>query len=281
MPLGLLSPRATAGEPVGHQEDPMQPNKWIDFPVAQTVKSLPVVRETRVPSLGWETPLEKGLAIYSTVFLPGEFHGQRSLAGYSLWGCKELNLTESHTHTHTHTLQSVGSQRVEPDWVTHTHTHTDTHRQTDRQTDRHTHATVRGVAKSWTWLSDTHTHTDAPSFIEKEPTISRCLTEWHTHTHTHTDAPSFIEKEPTISRCAFCLLSSSFLWLIFFFFYHPPPICAVSFMEIGVNRVFSYTTEIIFMSTFFYSQNCAVPSFLKNNYNYLYPLPLLQLSQAF
>ena len=28
------------------------------------------------------------------VFLPGEFHGQRSLAGYSPWGHKELNVTE-------------------------------------------------------------------------------------------------------------------------------------------------------------------------------------------
>ena len=28
------------------------------------------------------------------VFLPGEFHGQKSLAGYSLWGCKELHRTE-------------------------------------------------------------------------------------------------------------------------------------------------------------------------------------------
>ena len=28
------------------------------------------------------------------VFLPGEFHGQRSLAGYSPWGCKELDTTE-------------------------------------------------------------------------------------------------------------------------------------------------------------------------------------------
>ena len=25
---------------------------------------------------------------------PGEFHGQRSLAGYSPWGCKELDMTE-------------------------------------------------------------------------------------------------------------------------------------------------------------------------------------------
>ena len=28
------------------------------------------------------------------VFLPGEFHGQRSLGGYSPWGCKELDTTE-------------------------------------------------------------------------------------------------------------------------------------------------------------------------------------------
>ena len=28
------------------------------------------------------------------VFLPGESHGQRSLAGYSPWGAKELDTTE-------------------------------------------------------------------------------------------------------------------------------------------------------------------------------------------
>ena len=28
------------------------------------------------------------------VFLPGEFHGQRSLAGYRLWNLKELDTTE-------------------------------------------------------------------------------------------------------------------------------------------------------------------------------------------
>ena len=32
------------------------------------------------------------------VFLPGKFHGQRSLAGNSPWGHKELDMTE-HTHT--------------------------------------------------------------------------------------------------------------------------------------------------------------------------------------
>ena len=28
------------------------------------------------------------------VFLPGKFHGQRSLVSYSPWGCKELEMTE-------------------------------------------------------------------------------------------------------------------------------------------------------------------------------------------
>ena len=28
------------------------------------------------------------------VFLPGKSHGQRSLAGYSQWGCKESDRTE-------------------------------------------------------------------------------------------------------------------------------------------------------------------------------------------
>ena len=32
------------------------------------------------------------------VFLPGEFYGQRSLAGYSPWGHNELDLTEQLTH---------------------------------------------------------------------------------------------------------------------------------------------------------------------------------------
>ena len=31
---------------------------------------------------------------HSPVFLPGEFHGQRSLAGYSPWGCKDWDMTE-------------------------------------------------------------------------------------------------------------------------------------------------------------------------------------------
>ena len=34
------------------------------------------------------------------VFLPGEFHEQKNLVGYSPWGHKELDTTEWLTHTH-------------------------------------------------------------------------------------------------------------------------------------------------------------------------------------
>ena len=32
------------------------------------------------------------------IFLPGESHGQRSIAGYSPWGCKESHTAERLTH---------------------------------------------------------------------------------------------------------------------------------------------------------------------------------------
>ena len=42
-------------------------------------------------------------------FLPGKFHGQRSLAGCTPWGCKESEMTE-HTYTYAESwLRSVGS----------------------------------------------------------------------------------------------------------------------------------------------------------------------------
>ena len=42
----------------------------------------------------------------TAVFLPGESHGQRSLAGYSPWGCKESDRTEVTQHTSTHSEQT-------------------------------------------------------------------------------------------------------------------------------------------------------------------------------
>ena len=35
--------------------------------MAQSVKNLPAMQETGVPSLGWEDPLEKEMAIHSSI----------------------------------------------------------------------------------------------------------------------------------------------------------------------------------------------------------------------
>ena len=67
------------------------------FLVAQMIKNLPAKQETWVQSLGWEDPLEKGKATYSSIL-------ENSME--SPWGHKELYATDllSHTHTHTHTV---------------------------------------------------------------------------------------------------------------------------------------------------------------------------------
>ena len=59
----------------------------LGFPDGSVVKNLPAVQELQemqVQSLSQEDPLEEGMATHSSpVFLSGESHGQRSLAGYS------------------------------------------------------------------------------------------------------------------------------------------------------------------------------------------------------
>ena len=53
--------------------------------VAQLVKNLPAMWESWVQSLGWEDPLEKGKATYSSIL-------ENSME--SPWGRKELDTTE-------------------------------------------------------------------------------------------------------------------------------------------------------------------------------------------
>ena len=53
--------------------------------VAQTVKSPPAMRETRFNPCVKKSPW-RAERLPTPVFLPGEFHGQRSLVGYSPWG---------------------------------------------------------------------------------------------------------------------------------------------------------------------------------------------------
>ena len=49
--------------------------------------------------------------------MPGEFHGQDSLAGCSSWGLKESDTTECLAHTHTHFSNSViGTKKISENW---------------------------------------------------------------------------------------------------------------------------------------------------------------------
>ena len=69
--------------------------------VAQTVKTLLTEQETRVQSLDWEDPLEKGMATHSSI-LAWRMHGQRRVT--VRWGRKELDTTNplsSKEHVHS------------------------------------------------------------------------------------------------------------------------------------------------------------------------------------
>ena len=54
--------RRSAGEGIGY----LLQYAWVSL-AAQLVKNLPAVRETWVPSLGWEDPLEKEMSTHSSI----------------------------------------------------------------------------------------------------------------------------------------------------------------------------------------------------------------------
>ena len=59
------------------------------------------MQATRFQSLGWKDPLEKGIATHSRILawrIPWTERGQKSLVGYSLWGCEESDMAEQLTH---------------------------------------------------------------------------------------------------------------------------------------------------------------------------------------
>ena len=61
----------------------MSTQNW-GVPGGSDVKNVPAMQETRVQSRE---------QLPTPVFLPGEFHRQRSLTGYSPWGNKESDMT--------------------------------------------------------------------------------------------------------------------------------------------------------------------------------------------
>ena len=60
------------------------------------VKTLPVMQETQVQSLGQEDPLKKEMATHPSIFA-WRILWQKSLAGYSPVGLKESDTTEQLT----------------------------------------------------------------------------------------------------------------------------------------------------------------------------------------
>ena len=71
----------------------------LGFPGGAMVKNLPAnagdVLNPWVVKIPWNRECQP-----TPVFLPGKFHEQRSLVGYSPMGCKELDTTE-HMHKDT------------------------------------------------------------------------------------------------------------------------------------------------------------------------------------
>ena len=79
--------------------------------VAQTVKNPPAMQKTLMDPWVGKSPRRRKWQP-TPVFLPGEFHGQRNLVGYSPWGRKEWDTTERHTHTQSWNVICVYSGSV-------------------------------------------------------------------------------------------------------------------------------------------------------------------------
>ena len=62
--------------------------------LAQRVKDLPAMRETRIRSLGREDTLEEEMSTHSSILAWRIPWMEKRGAGYSLWGHKELDTTE-------------------------------------------------------------------------------------------------------------------------------------------------------------------------------------------
>ena len=80
----ILGSGKSPGEGIGY---PLQ-YSWASL-VAQMVKYPPAMQETWVRSLGWEEPLEEGMAAHS-VFLPGDSPWTEELVGLQSMGLQRV-----------------------------------------------------------------------------------------------------------------------------------------------------------------------------------------------
>ena len=91
-------PQSTGLQRVGHNWSDLA-RKHTHSLVAQMVKSLSSMQETWIIPGVRRNPWRREW-LPTPIFLPGEFHGQRSLGGFSSWGCKESDMTEWLTLSH-------------------------------------------------------------------------------------------------------------------------------------------------------------------------------------
>ena len=85
--------------------------------VAQKVKRLPVMRETRVQSLGREDPLEKEMATHSSTFAWRILWTDKHGGLQSTWGAKSRTRLSDFTHlTHMNGCESWTIKKVEH-WI--------------------------------------------------------------------------------------------------------------------------------------------------------------------
>ena len=69
----------------------------LAFLVAQMVKNLSAMQETRFQYLGQENPFEKGMTIHSSI-LAWRTPWTEDPVRQQSWGCKESGMTEQLTH---------------------------------------------------------------------------------------------------------------------------------------------------------------------------------------
>ena len=85
----------------------------LDFPGDSGGKeSACSARDPGLISQSGRSPGEGNEWLSTPVLLPGEFHEQRSLVGYSPWGCKELDLIEQLTLSLSRYLRWIKNKRT-------------------------------------------------------------------------------------------------------------------------------------------------------------------------
>ena len=65
---------------------------FLGFPGGSDSKESPAMQETWVQSLGWEDPLEKGMATHSSI-LSRETPLTEEIGRLQLWSCRESDMT--------------------------------------------------------------------------------------------------------------------------------------------------------------------------------------------